>query len=284
VGQRRTERWDLAGGRCVESSPAGAAVVSAGADGRFVATSGGYGFQVEDTTTGRRHAPERGVQTELDVTAVATTADGRHALVAYQDWSLHLWEIDLVAGTARFGNRLPRGLSAGERTVAVRTLCGSPAGRFVLAGMADGTLAVWDAPAFFRRLVLRGHAGAVNAVCWSGDGRYALSGGEDHTLRLCRLKSGECRQVLTGHTAPVRAVCLTADRRYALSGGADRTARLWDLATGRCLRTFEGHAAEVTAVAVAADGRLAVSGDGNGVLKVWFLDWELGSDTPPAGP
>ena len=59
----------------------------------------------------------------------------------------------------------------------------SPDGRRVVAGLADGTVRVWNASGGNAK-VLRGHVGQVTAVAFNRDGSLIASGGGDGQVRI----------------------------------------------------------------------------------------------------
>jgi WD40 repeat protein/DNA-binding SARP family transcriptional activator len=145
-----------------------------------------------------------------------------------------------------------------------------PDGRTVLAGMADGTLVVWDLASRDEIERLSGHAARVTGVAFGPDGSIALSGGEDAQVILWDLESGEAIRRFSGHSGTVRAVDIGPDGRIAVSGGFAGTAWmepgeliLWDVETGEEIRRLEGHIAGVVAAqfTAAGDALLASSGD-----------------------
>jgi WD40 repeat protein/DNA-binding SARP family transcriptional activator len=145
-----------------------------------------------------------------------------------------------------------------------------PDGRTVLAGMADGSLVVWDLDKREEILRLLGHTAKVNDVAFGPDGSIALSGGEDALVILWDLASGAEIRRFRGHSGVVRAVDISPDGRTAASGGFSGTAWmepgeliLWDLETGQEIRRLEGHKAGIVAARFtpSGDALLASSGD-----------------------
>lgn len=62
----------------------------------------------------------------------------------------------------------------------------SPNNSFLVLGICNGTLCVWDVASNFaaKPLTLRGHAGSVESVAFSQDSRYIVSGGRDSIIRV----------------------------------------------------------------------------------------------------
>ena len=145
-----------------------------------------------------------------------------------------------------------------------------PDGRTVLAGMADGSLVVWDVETREQIVRLRGHTARVNDIAFGPDGSIALSGGEDALAILWDLATGQEIRRFRGHSGTVRAVDISPNGRTAVAGGFAGTAWmqpgeliLWDMESGREIRRLEGHIAGIVAARFtpAGDALLASSGD-----------------------
>ena len=146
----------------------------------------------------------------------------------------------------------------------------SPDGGSALAGLADGSIVLWEIAARRERLRLTGHAGQVNALDISPDGATALSGGADGQVILWNLTTGREVRRFAGHSGVVRAVAFSPDGRTAASGGFRGESMmtpgeliLWDVGSGLEMRRLQGHQFSVVALAFTPDGAalLASSGD-----------------------
>jgi WD40 repeat protein len=147
-----------------------------------------------------------------------------------------------------------------------------PDGQSALAGLADGSVVLWDIASGKEVSRLHGHTAAVNDVAFSAEGTTALSGGDDAQVILWNLKTGEELRRYSGHSGVVRAVDFSPDGLTAVSGGfggesmmAPGELILWNLATGQEIRRFAGHEAGIVAAEFTPDGSalLASSGDAN---------------------
>lgn len=146
----------------------------------------------------------------------------------------------------------------------------SPGGQTALAGLADGSVILWDIDAKSEILRLQGHTARVNDITFSPDGLTALSGSDDRQAIVWDLVTGEAVQRFAGHTGAVRAVDISSNGRTAATGGFAGDAMLdpgelilWDLTRGNEIRRLVGHVAGIVAVAFTPDGSglLASSGD-----------------------
>ena len=128
------------------------------------------------------------------------------------------------------------------------TLAISPGGRNALAGLADGSIVLWEIASRQEHLREPGHTGQVNDVVFSRDGALALYAGADGQVIL--MGSGDRardpalpwalrHRARRGHQP---------DGRMAASGGLSGESMmtpgeliLWDVATGKEVRRLEGH-------------------------------------------
>ncbi|NIV37130.1 MAG: hypothetical protein GWN58_49180, partial [Anaerolineae bacterium] len=88
----------------------------------------------------------------------------------------------------------------------VRSLEISSDGRSALAGLADGSIVLWDLETREEIARLLGHTARVNDVRFSPDGSLALSGGDDGEVIVWDLVTGEEVRRFGGHSGLVRAV------------------------------------------------------------------------------
>jgi WD40 repeat protein len=207
------------------------------------------------TLDGHRHA----------VTAVAVTADERHAISASSDGTIRVWALD--KGTALFTLK-----SQGEDMNQVEALAVTPDGTRLVSASWSGIVRVWALDTGRSIFTLTGHTSIVKAVAVTADGRRAVSAGADGTLRVWALDTGTALFTLKGHTDWVWAVAVTADGQRVVSASTDGTLRVWALDTGTPLFTLESCREKVTAIAVTADGQRAVSASSDGTIQVWALD------------
>ena len=145
--------------------------------------------------------------------------------------------------------------------------------RFMIAGLANGSIEVWDTENGQSVWDLRGHTDSVSYLDVSADQNSLLSASADKTIRLWNLGLGNCVRALQGHMGNVHSAVFSRDGRSALSGSRDTTVRVWDLVTGRCIRILEGHKDQVsTAVWHPSTAFVAVSGSHDQNVRVWNVD------------
>jgi serine/threonine protein kinase len=115
---------------------------------------------------------------QLDVSALALSADGRSALSASsRENEVVVWDMDKFAEAGRLkGHSKP-----------VRSVAFSPDSRRALTGSEDATVRLWDVASGTQLGVFEEHTRAVTSVAFSPGGGYALSGSEDKTIGVWEL-------------------------------------------------------------------------------------------------
>lgn len=192
----------------------------------------------------------------------ALSADGRLGLTSRGDALVHLWDLETGRELRAFRHE-----QVGVRALALGT--GPAAGRSA-AGLADGSIFLWDTATGAEGAVLRGHRRDVWAVAFSPDGRLLLSGGADGMVLLWDLATGREARAFAGHSHAVRAVAFADGGRLAVSASNDGTVRVWGAASGEPRYVLRGHEGGVWALAVSPDG-LLLSGSEDRTAKVWDL-------------
>ncbi|GAK57019.1 serine/threonine protein kinase with WD40 repeats [Candidatus Vecturithrix granuli] len=205
-----------------------------------------------------------------EVTAITVTSDGRYAVSAGEDKTLHLW--DLVT------HEWIRSLRGHEDKVL--TVSVTLDGQIAVSGSRDKTLRVWELKTGKYLRTLRGHTDWVNVVAILPNGRHVVSGSRDKTLRLWDLMTGNCLWTSEKFKNWLNALAITPDGRYALTGHDEENLYLWDLTTGKLTeRKYYGSSLEVlgfywsavSALTISPDGQFALDGNQNALMRVWDM-------------
>lgn len=111
----------------------------------------------------------------------------------------------------------------------------SPNGRFILAGLLDNTLRLWN---YHKGKCLRTYAGHRNSkfCCFAdfitvGPTHMIVAGSEDGKAYLWDLQTKQLIQALEGHEATVLGVAAHPARELLATGGTDkdlRSIRIWE--------------------------------------------------------
>ncbi|KIM76782.1 hypothetical protein PILCRDRAFT_12493 [Piloderma croceum F 1598] len=181
-----------------------------------------------------------------------------------------------ISGIPRITGRLetfwsPRLMVLSEGNEAALSVTITPNGAYIISGLADGTIGIWDSESGAEVSPrLRGHSMSVRSVACSSDGTCIASGSDDSTIRLWDRASGTEVSVLRGHDSRVTCVCFSpachSDGMSLLSGSQDRTLRFWNTLSGMhvVLRCKD----RINAVAFSPDGQQFVSGAADGTVLV----------------
>jgi WD40 repeat protein len=157
----------------------------------------------------------------------------------------------------------------------------SPDGRQLVAGLRDGTIAVWDLAA--RQLIhtWAAHPFAVSALAFAPDGRELYSAGSlDAAVKVWDAVAFQDK-----HSFPVEMDWITGltfapnGRLLAVAGGSFRwpgAVALVDPITGKEERRFETHANTVAAAVFTPDGKTLFAGTAQPISPfAWRRDGEL---------
>ncbi|KAH9480814.1 Vegetative incompatibility protein HET-E-1 [Psilocybe cubensis] len=150
----------------------------------------------------------------------------------------------------------------------------SPDGEWIVSGLEDGTVCLWNATTgMMEGVPFRGHSGAVLSIAFSSDGQKIVSGSNDSTVRLWNFATGAMEgEPWVGHTSHVSAVVFTPKADYAVSGSFDSTIRLWNVGKGAVEgEPLTDHQYAIFSVAVSKDGDRVVSGSMDLTVRVWDL-------------
>lgn len=157
-------------------------------------------------------------------------------------------------------------------------MCFNSTGQYLLAGMYDGSLALWDMENRVRLRIFAGkHKQAVESVAFSPDSKFAFSGsyGDDGTIKLWDVATGTLLKTYEG-AEWVSSLAVSPDGKYLLSGGfsdQNNHVMLWNIATGMKVKVFKGRglSSHVECVSFSHDGQYALSGTFDHFVIMWDI-------------
>ncbi len=254
-------------------------------DGRWLLTGATEGFRVWDTQTWQpvgvcAGAPRVRWQTR---NAVAFSPDSQFLVTIAGDGStgyhFRVWRLpgleelpSLRLGLGAFGS-------------AVFSHPGSVAfsvdGRFVLAGLWDGQLAVWDFAT--RKVVPTGkeHTAWVTVIAVAPDGTTFATASSDRTVNLWDAGTFKHIARLRGHVGEVWSLAFSPDGHTILSGSAEGTTKLWSADTRHSDPVMEGSSVVVGFI---GGGRSLIARTSNGVCA-WTPETGARAEFPiPTNP
>ncbi|HYR86543.1 MAG TPA: TIR domain-containing protein [Terriglobia bacterium] len=211
-------------------------------------------IDVWDLATGRKTGTLPGQ--DLEIHALAVTADCRLAVSASEDHTLKVW--DLESGKER---ATLRGHTKGVNAVVLTN-----DGLRAVSASSDRTLRLWDVETGLELAVFAGQTDKVEAVAVTADGTRAISASADGTLRMWDMRTGAELRVLAEHQPAARYLIVTTDGRVMMA--SDNELKSWDAATGQELGS---HRRPPGGLALSPDGqRMAICSE-EGTLTVWDL-------------
>ena len=150
----------------------------------------------------------------------------------------------------------------------------SPDSQRMAAGLANGTIAVWNLNDTSRiERILIGHTGIVTSLAFDPQSpQWLFSGSSDGTIRIWQMDATDGSRILEGHTDQISAIAITPDGATVISASTDGTVRLWDVETGILLNTLDQHKSAVLSIAISPSGQRLVSGAKDGKVLLWNLE------------
>ena len=256
-------------------------------DGHWLLTGAAEGFRVWDTQTWQpvgdcTGAPRARWQTR---NAVAFSPDSRFLVTIAGEGAdgvigdhFRVWGLPGLEKLSSL--HLKRESSGSAPLSPPSSVAFSADGKFVVAGLRDGQLAVWD---FATRKVVatrKEHTGWVTAVAVAPDGKTFATASADRTVNLWEAGTFKHLARLRGHVGEVWSLAFSPDSRTLVSGSAEGTAKLWSADT-RHHQMLEG---PNVLLGFIGDGRRLIAASSKAV-SVWTPDSGARVDFPvPTNP
>jgi WD40 repeat protein/type II secretory pathway predicted ATPase ExeA len=224
-----------------------------------------------DTITGERLCSFEAHSGEVSALALHPQ-NGRTFVTASFDGSLRQWAYDPATQSCQ-----PL-LTFTEQNSSIWSVSYSHDGQFVLSGLANGSVSLWDASSGALIRTFDGHLFGVHAVAFSPNGAYAATGDEMGRLLLWNVDSGQiAAEQTTAHDGSISALSFAPNGRVILSAALDGTLRSWnaDSASNNLLQelaVFVGHDAGVRALEISSDGLTMLSGGDDNQIIRWSLE------------
>jgi WD40 repeat protein len=198
------------------------------------------------------------------VLSLAMTPDSKLLVIALEDRSLRLWDLQSGIEQSR--------IDTGSEPVGIVRI--SDDGRRVIAGGEAGTITVFDvAGAAPARRIASGQ-GSIVALDLTRDGATIAAAGRDRSVALWDAQTGRRLAQFPGGSADLTSLALAPDGSLLASGAADGSVRIWRLGAAAAPASFTA-AGPVRAMRLDGTGRLlTVAADGSVQL------WQQSAATP----
>ena len=150
----------------------------------------------------------------------------------------------------------------------------SPDGTRMAAGLANGTIAIWNLSDTSRiEQILVGHSSTVTTLAFDPQNPQRLiSGSTDHTIRTWQIGATTELLVLDAHTDQISSVATLPDGTAFASASADGTIRLWNIETGELLNTLSSNGSAILSIDISPSGLWLASGSADGKSIIWNLE------------
>jgi WD40 repeat protein len=142
----------------------------------------------------------------------------------------------------------------------------SPDDDFLVSGLLDGTIHIWEVQTGTLFRMFTGHIGDALSLAFSPCGTLIASGGTTGTVRIWNISSGCCDSNLQGHSGLVKDVCWLAAGKQVISVSDDCTVRIWDIEQKTRSKIFAEYTHWVNAVDVSPASFLVASVGGNVIV------------------
>lgn len=139
--------------------------------------------------------------------------------------------------------------------------------KYLMLGLYDGTVKIWNAESGECLKTLAGHLKGVRALAF--DVHKLITGGQDTTIKVWNYHTGQC--ILTyqgGHLDAVTSVDFS--NKTIVSGSADCTVKVWHVDLRTCY-TLRGHSEGVNCVKIHVPSNTVFSASDDTTVKMWDL-------------
>ena len=212
--------------------------------------------------------PVRGILSARSgqVTAVASSPDGKTLAAAYRDGTIRLWDTasHRLVGSATWGGAADAlaFTGGGKNPEALEVAGPTAAGAWNLAGRAK----IARHPLAGLTAVTGGRSAA-----FSRDGSTLATGGDDGNVRLWDVATEqEIGAPMSSGLAPVEAVAFSPGGATVAAGSSDGTVQLWDATTQHEVgTTMTAGPAAIRALAFGPGGKVLAAGGEDGDVRLW---------------
>ncbi|MHC1765548.1 MAG: protein kinase family protein [Verrucomicrobiia bacterium] len=237
--------WDASKGRLLRSLRGHTGAISSIAwspDGRWIA-SGGTDVTVKVWKTFPDPAAVE-IKLKANVRAARFSQDGKHLVMAGDDWHVRVWDVASATQLAMW-----RGHLDGIACLAI-----SPDNQHFATCSFDQTAKVWHFDRDVPVVALPPQGSRVRAVAFSRDGRQFFTGDDGGMVRGWGIPDGQACIAFKADRNAIFSMDVSPDGARLVTIGMEGIVRFWDASAGQLLFEMNPHDGS-TAVAYSPDGR-----------------------------
>ncbi|KAJ5390784.1 uncharacterized protein N7496_001852 [Penicillium cataractarum] len=209
------------------------------------------------------------------VTSVSFSQDAKLVVSGSDDNKVIIWDAITGAEVQTFEvTNLPSPYYRYFNDFPIGSVAFSHDTKFVVSGIGDGSIRIWDIEECTDARILRGHSASVNSVVFSHDGKLVVSGASDLTIKIWDFAAGILLRTLDGHSHPVLSVAFLNNTRLVVSGSSDHSIRIWDIMKGTETRRLQLQEQPMSAMSIAfsRDANIIASGSADSIVRIWDIE------------
>lgn len=207
-------------------------------------------IQLWDPESGQKVGEFKNAHTSA-VNSLAFSADGNRMASCSGDFTIRLWDFDVVLQSRDFEGH----------DGAVWTAAFSPDGSKIVSASADRTVKVWQRETGQVLFTLNDHQAPVTVAQFSPDGKLIASAGADKIIRIYDAEKGTPLRTYEGHQGTITFLDFSPDSKRIVSGSLDRRVKIWDADKGKELVSINDNPSIVAAVAFHPKGKQIAVGN-----------------------
>ena len=201
------------------------------------------------------------------------STDGRWALASGNRSDATLYELSSGKTVRSFSpvSHLMESATGKPRRVGISSIAISRDSQWILTGIMEGTVLLWNSATGEMVRSIEAHAKDVLSVAFSPDGQSLLTGGADKSVHLWSTVDGKLLRTFANHTDEVRSLATSLDGTHIATGCRDGSVRIWNAQTGQLLNTLRQHTREIRSIAFSPSGRTILTASLDHTARLWSI-------------